>query len=95
MPKRPKSTVGTTIGGILAGVDQQIFRATPPAQELVHHARPDDAVAAGDGSTISVTLPGDADRGLAAGPVPMLPSQVVPPTVAPPDTIEEEPPGEG
>ena len=54
MTRRKAGSVSTTIGGILAGVDQQIFRSTPPAQELVRHARPDDAVPTGDGRTIHI-----------------------------------------
>ena len=54
MTRRRAGSVSTTIGGILAGVDQQIFRSTPPAQELVRHARPDHAVPTGDGRTIHI-----------------------------------------
>jgi lysozyme family protein len=62
--KRSKPrAMGAAIGGILAGVDQQIFRAQPPAQELVHHARPDDSIAASDGGRLRVVLPADADAG--------------------------------
>ena len=42
MAKPKKGGPATTIGAILVGFDQQIFRSIPPAQELVHHARPDD-----------------------------------------------------
>ncbi len=48
--------MGTAIGGALVGLDQQVFRTLPPAQELVHHARPDDPVPTGDGGLL-VTLP--------------------------------------
>jgi hypothetical protein len=54
LTRRRAASVSTTIGGIVAGVDHQIFRTTPPAQELVHHARPDDAVPTGDGRTIVI-----------------------------------------
>ena len=54
MTRRRSGSVATTIGGIMAGVDQQIFRSTPPAQELVRHARPDNAVPTGDGRTIVI-----------------------------------------
>lgn len=55
--KRP--SVGQTIGGIVAGIEQQIFRTTPPAQELVAKGAPLRPVAAADGGTITVRLPGD------------------------------------
>jgi hypothetical protein len=66
--KRRKQPIGQTIGGVLFGFEQQVLRTTPPPQELVHHARPDAPVPAGDGSVIhigmpGVALPGDADEG--------------------------------
>jgi aldose 1-epimerase len=57
--KRP--TVGQTIGGIAAGIEQQIFRTTPPAQELVAKGRPLRPVAAASGGTLTVAMPGDRD----------------------------------
>ena len=33
--KRPGSALPTTLGGILVGFDQQVFRTTPPPHELV------------------------------------------------------------
>jgi hypothetical protein len=44
--------LGTTIGGILVGFDQQVFKAVPPAYELVHHARPDAPVPTKDGGLV-------------------------------------------
>lgn len=55
--KRP--SVGQTIGGIVAGIEQQIFRTTPPAQELVAKGTPLRPVAAAGGGTITVGLPAD------------------------------------
>lgn len=61
-PRRLRAgAVGQTIGGILVGFDQQIMRATPPAQELVRHARPDAPVPAADGSLVSIELPEGAE----------------------------------
>jgi len=40
MTKKRKRPAGETIGGILVGFDQQIFRDLPPAQELVQQSRP-------------------------------------------------------
>lgn len=54
MTRRKTGSVSTTVGGILAGLDQAIFRSIPPAHELVRHARPDDAVPTGDGRTIVI-----------------------------------------
>jgi hypothetical protein len=55
-PKRRGQSVGMTIGGILAGVDGQIFRSTPPAAELVQSARPVRGVSGEDGTFISIDL---------------------------------------
>jgi hypothetical protein len=55
-PKK-KRPVGQTIGGVLFGFEQQVLRTTPPPQELVHHARPDDPVPAGDGGFVTIVLP--------------------------------------
>lgn len=50
MTKKRKRPVGETIGGILVGFDQQIFRDLPPAQELVQQSRPlRGVVGLGDG----------------------------------------------
>jgi len=64
-PTRPPSgrrpTVGMTIGSILAGVDGQIFRTTPPAAELVQKARPVRGLSEEDGTLLSIELPEDED----------------------------------
>lgn len=57
--KRRKSSFGQTMGGIIVGFEQQILRTTPPAQELVRHARPDEPVPAADGSRLVIELPDD------------------------------------
>ncbi len=62
MTARKKPPLGQTIGGVLFGFEQQVFRNQPPPHELVHHARPDSAVAAGDGSLLTIELPDDTDR---------------------------------
>ena len=62
MTKRRKQPLGQTIGGVLFGFEQQVFRNQPPPHELVHHARPDAAVPAGDGTMLVIALPGDDDR---------------------------------
>ncbi len=54
---RKKQPLGQTIGGVLFGFEQQVLRTTPPPQELVHHARPDAPVPAGDGGVITIEMP--------------------------------------
>jgi len=61
MTKRRRRPVGETIGGILVGFDQQIFRDLPPAQELVQQSRPlRGLVGLGDGREV-VFPDADAD----------------------------------
>jgi hypothetical protein len=51
--------MGQAIGGILAGFDHQVFRATKPPAELVASAKPLPAIAGSDGSMLSIEIPGD------------------------------------
>lgn len=44
------------IGGMLVGVDQQIFRATPRVEERFKH-RDEVSLAASEGGTLVVVLP--------------------------------------
>ena len=62
MTARKKPPVGQSIGGVLFGFEQQVFRNQPPPHELVHRARPDSPVAAGDGSLLTFELSDDDDR---------------------------------
>jgi effector-binding domain-containing protein len=57
-----RQPLGQSIGGVLFGFEQQVFRNVPPPHELVHHARPDAEVPAGDGSMVTLTLPVDDGR---------------------------------
>ena len=59
--KRNGPTAAQTMGGVLFGFEQQIWRTAPPPQELVHHARPDASVPAGDGSFLTISMPDDWD----------------------------------
>jgi aldose 1-epimerase len=61
-PRKPKHGVGVTIGGIVAGIDHQIFRTTPPVDELVQKGAPIRSVAAAGGGTLQVGMPGDPDE---------------------------------
>ncbi len=59
-PKRRKGpTAAQTMGGIIFGFEQQVWRTAPPPQELVEHARPDKPVAAPDGSFLTIVMPDD------------------------------------
>jgi aldose 1-epimerase len=58
--KRKKAeSVGQSIGGMLVGFDQQIFRSTPPVKEMVAKGDRLAPVAASGGGTMRVGLPGD------------------------------------
>ncbi len=57
--KKKGESVGQTIGGMLVGFDQQIFRSTPPVNEMVAKANRLAPVPAAGGGTMSVGLPGD------------------------------------
>ena len=61
MAKRKKpASAGQTIGGILAGFDQQVFRTTPPPHELVKLGDRLPSVPSEGGGTLSIELPDDA-----------------------------------
>jgi hypothetical protein len=66
-PKKRTQPLGQSIGGVLFGFEQQVFRYQPPPHELVHHARPDDPVPAGDGGFVTIDLPDVADPDPLAG----------------------------
>ena len=59
MARKKGQPIGQTIGGIIVGFDQQIFRATPPVNELVAKGTPLRAIAAAGGGTVTVGMPGD------------------------------------
>ena len=61
MTKKKGGSVGQSIGGIIVGFDQQIFRTTPPVNELVAKGAPLRAGAAAGGGTLTVGLP-DAEH---------------------------------
>jgi hypothetical protein len=62
--KKKRRTVGHTIGGILVGFDEQVFRTTPPVNELVAKGTPLRALAADGGGTLAVGMPDDGDVGV-------------------------------
>jgi len=57
--RKKAASVGQSIGGMLVGFDQQIFRTTPPTNELVAKGDRLAPVAASGGGTMTVGLPGD------------------------------------
>jgi aldose 1-epimerase len=66
--KKKAASVGQSIGGMLVGFDQQIFRTTPPTNELIAKADRLAPVAASGGGTMRVGMPGDPDSQAALGP---------------------------
>ena len=59
--RKRKTPLGQSIGGVLFGFEQQVFRNVPPPHELVHKARPDAPVPSGDGGFLTFELPADGD----------------------------------
>ncbi|MFL5673071.1 MAG: aldose 1-epimerase [Chloroflexota bacterium] len=59
MTKKKGSGLGPSIGGILVGFDQQIFRTTPPVNELVAKGAPLPSAAAAGGGRLIIDLPED------------------------------------
>jgi aldose 1-epimerase len=57
--RRKRTSAGQAIGGIVAGIEQQLFRTTPPVDELVAKGKPVAPVPAADGGTLTVGMPGD------------------------------------
>ena len=77
MTKRKRRPTGETLGSIIVGFDQQIFRTLPPAQELVAKARPVRGVS-GQAPGLEVVFPDDVivDAGGSAAVVePMVPPE--------------------
>jgi hypothetical protein len=68
--KRKPRPTGQTLGAIIVGFDQQIFRTLPPAQELIAKAKPVRGVS-GQAPGFEVVFPDDVvtDAGEAAGDV--------------------------
>jgi hypothetical protein len=55
--RKKRQSAAQTMGGVLFGFEQQVMRNQPPPEELVHHARADAPVPAGDGSFVTLELP--------------------------------------
>jgi hypothetical protein len=52
--RRKPATVGQTIGGVLVGFDEQVWRNAPPAQERVEQTDRVQSVVAANGLTIEM-----------------------------------------
>ena len=58
MTKRKRRPIGQTMGAIIVGFDQQIFRTLPPAQELVVKSKPVRGLS-GQAPGLEVVFPDD------------------------------------
>ena len=65
---KKRRPVGETIGGIVVGFDQQIFRTTPPVQELIAKAKPVRTVTGQDGGEFEVVFPDDGEEAPSVAP---------------------------
>jgi hypothetical protein len=65
--RKRRRPVGETIGGIIVGFDQQIFRTTPPVQELIVKGQPVRGLSGEDGSEFQVVFPDDDQLALPDG----------------------------
>jgi len=72
---RGRRPVGETIGGILAGFDQQIMRTTPPPHELVRKGAPIRGLSGESAGDLTLTLPA-TELTLPATELPLPPADV-------------------
>ncbi len=75
--KKKAESVSQSIGGMLVGFDQQIFRTTPPVNELIAKADRLAPVAAAGGGTMRIGLPGDPAAPAPTGTTPGEPPDVL------------------
>jgi len=70
MTRKRRRPTGQTIGSIIVGFDQQIFRTLPPAEELVVKSKPVRGLS-GQAPGLEVVFPGDVvvDSGEGGGAV--------------------------
>ena len=55
--RKKRQAANGSVAGIMFGFEQQVLRTTPPAEELVHHARPDAPIPGPDGELLTLELP--------------------------------------
>ena len=60
--RRAGRPVGETLGGILAGFDQQVLRQQPPAHELVLKGSPVRGLAGDDPASLEIMLPATSEE---------------------------------
>ena len=58
--KKKGRPIGETLGGMIVGFDQQIFRTLPPPHELVQKGAPVRGLTGEDGGDLEVVFPDDA-----------------------------------
>lgn len=55
--RKKRQSVSQTVGGVVFGFEQQVWRDAPPPEEVVHKARPDAPIAGADGELLTLELP--------------------------------------
>ena len=55
--RKKRQAANGSVAGIMFGFEQQVLRSIPPAEELVHHARPDAPIPGPDGELLTLELP--------------------------------------
>lgn len=83
--RRRKGSVSQSIGGVLFGFEQQVWRTAPPPEELVRHARPDAPIPAADGTLVTISMPDDVAPDPFGGPAHETQRPADADTVDPPD----------
>jgi hypothetical protein len=74
-PRQKRRPVTGTLGGIIVGFDQQIFRTMPPPHELNLKGRPVRGLSGQDGSELRLIFPDDAPSPSATSPSEPAPSE--------------------
>ena len=85
--RRAGRPVGETLGGILAGFDQQILRQQPPAHELVLKGPPVRGLAGDDPASLEIMLPVTSEEPDGDDPTPTGEAS----TAAKPPTMPDDP----
>ena len=88
MTRKRRKPTGQTIGSIIVGFDQQIFRTLPPAEELVVKAKPVRGVS-GQAPGLVVVFPDDVTVD-AGGADAVVDAELEPDAGLEPDDVEPE-----
>ncbi len=78
MPRKKRRPVGETIGGIIVGFDQLIFRTMPPAHELILKGQTVRGLSGQDGGELVVIIPAEAESPSGSPPSTTSPSLPAP-----------------